>query len=237
MKVIKIESLAKDKTKIPAMNSPEKITFEDGSQWIWKDSTKEKILKWRYIPSSTFYRREYLTYLVSEYLGWDLVPETKIVTLFDHEGSIQKWIDNTTKADTTLSSYSEDSIWKAGLQDLILCQTDRTKNNWLTLKDKPILIDNGLCMPIQASPKDSKSVIISRFAYKIYDYEIPSQYIEDIKRLDNTKLNKYIIELTSKEAFNLYKERVDFLLSDEHARFPGYKIVKRMKDLSLTGGK
>jgi hypothetical protein len=232
MRIIHIEEIKSSKP----LNKPKKITLSDNTEWILKLSKDEHKSKWRY-TFRDLYKREKVSYIISEKLNWCLVPETKIVSIDNNIASIQKWI-NGDKADPTLKSYSKDSIFKAGLFDLVTGQSDRTKNNWLSNGKNISLIDNGESFPEKANNNDWKSVIISRFAFKIFNEKIPIEYIQALNQLDSKDLNKKIMNLVGKDSFILYLERLNYLITTQVASFPKYKIVKRLKDIEdkIKGG-
>ena len=104
-------------TGIRGVNRSQKITLDDGVSWIWKNKEGEHISKWRYIPPKKQFLREFIAYLIDKQLGFNLVPETKIVKIDGEIGSLQKWIDDLHPSDKTLKIYSDENIWKMGLLD------------------------------------------------------------------------------------------------------------------------
>ena len=216
---------------IPGVNKSRQVTLKDGSKWILKLSKGEHTSRWRAIPAHSQYKRERAGFLVDEALGFCLVPLTKIVKYKGDVGSLQKWVDAESNADLTLEKYSDDTIWKLGILDLVLGQTDRHSKNQLDLNGKVVAIDNGYSQPIKAQPNDPRSVILSRYAYRIWDKEIPDEYLKAISNLKNPSLQKHIRKLVGEEAFSLYNKRVDAMLSSGVAKFPGYRIVQKLRGI------
>ena len=67
------------------------VVESDGNRFIYKPRSGERPL-WDF-PDHTLHLRERAAYLVSEMLGWDVVPETTINEGPYGIGSFQKWID------------------------------------------------------------------------------------------------------------------------------------------------
>jgi len=97
-------------------------------------------------PSGTLYKREYAAYLVSQILGWDIVPFTIIRDGPHGIGSVQQFVDHDPKQNYyTLEEGCADQLRVIALFDLVANSTDR-KANHLLLSDggKIWSIDHGL---------------------------------------------------------------------------------------------
>ena len=97
-------------------------------------------------PTGTLYKREYAAYLLSDALGWDIVPFTIIRDGPYGIGSVQEYIDH----DPSENYYTLTSEHAAQLQvvccfDLVANSTDRKANHLLRDdSDKLWSIDHGL---------------------------------------------------------------------------------------------
>ena len=218
-----------DSTGIKGVNKSFRLTNKNGDKFLFKPQSGDHTSKWRYIPAHTQYKRERAAYLTAEALGWELVPDTKIVSHNDEIGSLQDWIEKTTKSDKTLDSYSPHFIWEAGLIDIIIGNVDRHSGNWLTMKNKPILIDHGYSFPVKAEKNDPRSVILSRFAFRVWGKPIPNALYKSIENLTEPKFQEHIHSLVGEEAFKLFTKRVNELLQTHVAQVENYKCVERVK--------
>ena len=97
-------------------------------------------------PNGTLYKREYAAYLLSEILGWDLIPFTLIREGPYGIGSVQEFIDHDPKENYyTLGSDHAEQLKVVCCFDLIANSTDRKPNHLLTGFDGKLWsIDHGL---------------------------------------------------------------------------------------------
>ena len=203
---------------------------KDKKKFLFKPANGEHTSKWRKIPPHCQYTRERAAYLISVTLGWDMVPHSVIKAYKNEVGSLQDWVSNTTKSDKTLEKYAPEYVWKAGLFDIIIGNCDRHSGNWLTIKDKPILIDHGYSMPV-AADGSPRSVILSRFAYKIWGQKIPQQLLPDIAILKDRDLQEHIGDLVGPEACKLFNQRIQELLDTGTAEVSKYTVTKKVKGI------
>jgi hypothetical protein len=215
-------------TGVEGVNVSRKLHLEDGSNFLWKPRSGEHISSWRYIPRKQLYRREKAAYLVDRILGFHMVPVVRIAKFDGDIGSLQEWIEDTSPADATLETYDSRDIWKAGLFDLIIGQTDRHSGNFLTKFNKPILIDNGFAFPSYAAKGDNRSLILSRFSYAIWDCPIPERYLHAIARLKQEKVKALLSKYLGPKTIALMYERIDDLLSRKKASIHKYKVIKKL---------
>lgn len=220
-----------ESTGIPGVNRSYKITLDDNTSWVMKKKEDEHTSRWRYIPPYSQYLRERSGYLTDKQLGFDLVPTTKIIKFKGDLASIQSWVEEGLPSDTTLNTYSDDDVWKMGLFDLIIGNTDRHSGNFLTLNGRPVAIDQGYAFPNKAQIDDPKSVILSRFAYSVWDKPIPDKYLSSIENLKQLEFQKEMSYLLDDSSLKLFNERVDALLDKKVASFPKYRVVKKIKGI------
>ena len=122
---------------------------DDALPAVYKPERGERPL-WDY--EGGLWRREIATYLVSEALGWDLVPET--VARFDApmgQGSLQRFVDDADFEQHYFTLHEEetgkwhDQLRRICVFDLLANSTDRKSGHCLLGEDDRIYaIDNGL---------------------------------------------------------------------------------------------
>jgi uncharacterized repeat protein (TIGR03843 family) len=102
-------------------------------------------------PSGTLYRREVAAYLVSEQLGWRLVPPTLVRDGPLGVGSLQLYVD----ADAEVTAFELLAAGNAALQrvavfDLLTNNADRKAGHCLLGEDEHVwAIDHGLCFHVE----------------------------------------------------------------------------------------
>lgn len=129
-------------------NDPVFVEIKDDGSGIFKAKTKEFGLRDN-VKAGTYYKRERAAYLVSRFLGFDLVPPTVIRDIDGEIGSMQRFIDN---AQTDyeinwtdeLNKLYKPEIIKLWLFDYLVFSSDRHKGNILFKDGKVFAIDNGL---------------------------------------------------------------------------------------------
>ena len=225
------EELTSKTSPSNGVNVSIKLTNKEGKKFLFKPANGEHTSKWRHVPPHEQYQRERAAYLVSMALGWDLVPLTRIVQHKGKVGSIQNWVDGTTKSDKTLETYSNKFIWEAGLFDILIANIDRHSGNWLTKGNQAVLIDHGYSFPTLAGNGDPKSVILSRFAFKIWGRKIPDIFLQSIAQLKDKELQEHILGLVGHDAYKLFNARINEILETGVAKVTGYDVKERVKGI------
>ncbi len=82
---------------MPASNHTFLARLEDGEECVYKPVSGERPL-WDF-PEGTLAAREYAAWLVSEHLGWDIVPPTVLREGPAGPGMVQRWIEVTESDD------------------------------------------------------------------------------------------------------------------------------------------
>jgi len=124
------------------------VSIEDSSgnycKAIYKPKAGEKAL-WDF-HTGTLFRREYLTYLVSQALGWPSVPLTVIRDGPYGEGSIQLFVDAVPGSNYfTLWEDNTDEFRRIALFDCLVNNADRKAGHCILGRDGYIWnIDHGL---------------------------------------------------------------------------------------------
>jgi hypothetical protein len=102
-------------------------------------------------PSGTLYRREVAAYLVSERLGWRLVPPTLVRDGPLGVGSLQLYVD----ADAEVTAFELLAAGNAALAriaafDVVTNNADRKAGHCLLAEDEHVwAIDHGLCFHVE----------------------------------------------------------------------------------------
>lgn len=129
-------------------------------------------------------RNERAAYLVSLFLGFNLVPPTVIRTLTDPEnqteqvGAMQQFIEGANIGASLPNKGKDhidpDEIAKLGMFDFMIRNTDRHSSNYLIKDGKVFAIDHGLCFTSQVEGWDdnepeSPEVILSGEYYYTFN--------------------------------------------------------------------
>ena len=112
---------------------------------IYKPSKGERPL-WDF-PEGTLCLRERAAYLVSEALGWHIVPQTILRKGPHGRGSVQQYVDHDTEEHyLTFQGQFIEQLQKVALFDVIINNADRTSGHVLLGADDRIwAIDHGVC--------------------------------------------------------------------------------------------
>lgn len=101
-------------------------------------------------PHRTLARREVAAFLVSEALGWGLVPPTVLRDGPFGEGMVQAWVDTDATADVVeLVRTSDSRLRPMAVFDAIVNNTDRKGGHLLPVADGRILgVDHGVTFSV-----------------------------------------------------------------------------------------
>jgi uncharacterized repeat protein (TIGR03843 family) len=116
---------------------------------VYKPARGERPL-WDF-PSGTLYRREVAAYLVSERLGWDLVPPTLARDGPFGEGSVQLYVD----ADPQVTAFDllaarDPALPRVAAFDVLVNNADRKAGHCLAGADGRVwAIDHGVCFHVE----------------------------------------------------------------------------------------
>ena len=173
-------------------------------------------------PSGTLYKREYAAYLLSEVLGWNIVPFTVIRDGPHGIGSVQQFVDHDPKQNYyTLEDGCADQLRVIACFDLVANSTDRKANHLLMAEGGKIWsIDHGLTFH---SEMKVRTVIWDFCSEPIPDSLLDSltdlreQMDSPVDSLPN--LLKELVTLLPPEEVDGLKRRLDWVL--EERVFPG----------------
>ncbi len=128
-------------------------------------------------PSGTLYKREYAAYLLSEILGWDLVPLTIIRDGPYGVGSVQHYIEHNPRQNYyTLHEEHPDSLRMIACYDLVANNTDRKAGHIIMGNDGKLwCIDQGLTFHA-----DTK---IRTVIWDFCGEPIPDEYLASLRKL------------------------------------------------------
>ncbi len=173
-------------------------------------------------PSGTLYKREYAAYLLSEVLGWDIVPFTIIRDGPHGVGSVQQFVEHDPKQNYyTLEDGCADQLRVIACFDLIANSTDRKANHLLVDEDGKIWsIDHGLTFH---SDMKVRTVIWDFCSEPIPAGLLNSltkfrQYL-DAPRDSFPSLLKELVTVLPPDEIDALKRRLDWIL--EERVFPG----------------
>ena len=179
---------------------------------IYKPSKGERPL-WDF-PYGTLHNRERCSYIVSNYLGWNIVPPTVIRNGPHGEGSMQFCVhyDGESNYYTLKESYKDRMILIACF-DLLVNNTDRKPSHCFRSTDGKIWgIDHGLTFHVE--PK-LRSVI-----WDFSGHRLNLKYLDDIERLKkeldktDSNLSEELLDLLDNEEFYIFKKRIDDFIQD-----------------------
>jgi uncharacterized repeat protein (TIGR03843 family) len=116
---------------------------------VWKPTAGERPLF--DFPMGTLTRREVAAYLVSEAIGWGIVPPTLLREGPAGEGMLQAWIDIDRAADV-ISMVNEDDprLRRVAVLDAILNNTDRKAGHLLPVPGGHLFaVDHGVTFSVE----------------------------------------------------------------------------------------
>jgi len=168
-------------------------------------------------PDGTLYRREYAAYLVSEALGWSLIPPTVIRDGPHGIGTVQLYVDADPDAHyLTFRDEPRPEIPRLVAFDYIVNNADRKSGHCLKGRDGRIwAIDNGLTF--HTLPK-LRTVI-----WDLQGEPLPADLQSDLRTLQRrlahgTPLAQALAALLTPAEIDALRHRVQHLL--ESGRFP-----------------
>lgn len=199
-----------DGVEVPAVYKPRR-----GERPLWD------------FPDGTLYRREVATCVLSDALGWGVVP----VTIVRDDGplgpgALQRFVDHDPEEHYfTLLDEHQDRFRQFAVLDILANNTDRKGGHCLhdLANDVVVGIDHGLTF----HPMWKLRTVIWDFA----DEPVPAALLADVRRvLDDTEhgdVGKALAELLSPPELAAFADRADELLRDGFfpPPDPGYHSV------------
>lgn len=176
---------------------------------VYKPSEGERLL-WDF-PAATLAHREVAAYLVSEAIGWELVPPT----VYRYQGpagpgSLQLFVEHNPDIHFfTFPTEKRQNLRVVALFDLLINNADRKGGHLLVGEDGHLwLIDHGVCFHVE----DKLRTVIWNFAGET----IPNELLVDIKSFHD--------RLTSEKEF---RTKLEEHLSHQEV----IALIKRAKHL------
>ncbi|HXG25239.1 MAG TPA: SCO1664 family protein [Candidatus Binatia bacterium] len=115
---------------------------------VWKPTAGERPLF--DFPIGTLTRREVAAYLVSETIGWGIVPPTLLREGPAGEGMVQRWIDVDPEADVIAMVNGDDlRLRRVAVLDAVLNNTDRKAGHLLPVRGGHVhAVDHGVTFSV-----------------------------------------------------------------------------------------
>jgi len=164
-------------------------------------------------PSGTLYKREYAAYLLSDVLGWGLIPPTVIRDGPYGIGSVQQYVEHDPKQNYyTLGDEIGSQLRTIACFDLVANSTDRKANHLLVDTDGKLWsIDHGLTFHA-----DTKIRTV------IWDYcgeRISKKLLNAVGNLSRQLSDpqgklKELVELLLPEEVVAFQKRVEWVLAE-----------------------
>lgn len=173
-------------------------------------------------PSGTLYKREYAAYLLSQILGWDIVPFTIIRDGPHGVGSVQEFVEHDPKQNYyTMEDGCADQLRVIACFDLVANSTDRKANHLLIGEGGKIWsIDHGLTFHSEMKVR----TVIWDFCSEPIPAPLLASLTELREQLDSPQeslpaMVKELVTLLPQEEVDALKRRMDWVL--EERIFPG----------------
>jgi hypothetical protein len=187
---------------------------------IYKPSKGEQPL-WDF-PDFTLAQREVAAFVVSSLLGYDLVPPTvfRIQPAVYGKGSLQLFVDHNPINHYLQPPIFDPSIFmKIAIFDLLINNADRKSGHVIfDFKNKPWLIDHGLCFNVEFKHRS----VIWDFAGNKIPEELKGDIQKIVQVLESNKLRlvrKLNMLLSKKEVFSII-ERGRYLMHQGEFPYP-----------------
>ena len=181
-------------------------------------------------PGGTLYKREYAAYLLSDILGWNLVPYTIIRDGPYGIGSVQQFVDHDPRENYyTLTGEYAEQLRAVCCFDLVANSTDRKPNHLIIGVDGKLWsIDHGLTF--------HSEVKIRTVIWDFGGEPIPDALLDSLSELQARlsgpkkgrprRLNQLLGLLSPAEAAAL-KERLEWVLAER--TYPGLSRPRRRR--------
>lgn len=206
------------------------VVESEGKQFVYKPISGEKPL-WDF-PEGTLALRERAAFVMSELLGWGLVPETRLMDGPLGVGSVQDWVEaDTTTIDVTepnkipdgwmrimsgvdesgnevtLSHANDKALSQLAVFDAVINNADRKGGHILTDDNgRHYAIDHGVAF--HHEPK------LRTVLWGWIDDDIEPEWIQDIQRARNELAHTELTELLAPIELDALGERMDALIAE-----------------------
>jgi len=141
---------------------------------IYKPRSGEEPL-WDF-PSGTLYRREFAAYVVSEALGWHLVPPTVIRAGPHGVGSVQLYCEPAGQAIQRVADRYQRELMRMAIFDVITNNADRKAAHFLVAKDDQLWgIDHGLTF--------NEDYRLRTVLWELTGKPVPDEFLKELEML------------------------------------------------------
>ncbi len=163
-------------------------------------------------PVGTLCRREVASFVVSNALGWDLVPPTILRSGPYGVGSVQMFVrsDHASEIVIEMIETGDDALAPLALFDVVVNSADRKFGHCLRDDDGKLwAIDNGLTF--HAEPK------LRTVLWEWSGQPIPQERLADLERLcervgdDDDQVSKMLATLLCDDELDALRARIDFI--------------------------
>ena len=164
-------------------------------------------------PSGTLYKREYATYLLDEFLGWNLVPPTVIRDGPYGIGSVQQYVEHDPKRNYyNMADANVGQLKTIACFDLVANSTDRKANHILEDVDGKLWsIDHGLTFHADTKIR----TVIWDFCGQLIPKRLLNRVAKLRDELDQPQDRlKELVELLLPEEVAAFKQRVEWVLTE-----------------------
>jgi uncharacterized repeat protein (TIGR03843 family) len=206
------------------------VVESEGNRFIYKPRSGERPL-WDF-PDHTLHLRERAAFVVSEMLGWDIVPETVIADGPYGIGSFQNWIDaEPTTVDifppnaipeqwltiitgideeghqVTLAHENSSRLFQIAIFDALVNNADRKAGHLLTDKSgKTFGIDHGVTF----NSEDKLRTVLWGWIGE----PLPAAYLQDLEALKTQITDSELDELLDEDEIAALRNRIDTLTAE-----------------------
>ncbi len=159
-------------------------------------------------PQDTFYKREYLAFLISQALGWDLVPPTVLRDADYGVGSVQLFIEaQEGRHYFNLLEEHRSEMLRIAVYDILINNTDRKGGHVLRDCDGRLwCIDHGLSL--LSEPK------LRTVMWDLAGETVPKRLKDDVKRVrEDADLLDAIHSMLGPPELDAFCQRADALIS------------------------
>jgi hypothetical protein len=172
---------------------------------IYKPRSGEEPL-WDF-PSGTLYRREYAAYVVSEALGWHLVPPTVIRDGPQGIGSVQLYREPAGQAIQRAADRFQRELMRLAVLDVITNNADRKAAHFLVGKDGRLWgIDHGLTF--------NEDYRLRTVLWELTSKPVPQEYLSELRVLQGcrSELTRRLRALLTEDEVEVFWKRWQKLL-------------------------
>jgi len=183
------------------LNEAYVVTFEDGSQGLYKPVTGEDTTTVTGVPPSGLAPREVGASVVDRHLGLGLTPATTNWDGPQGPGSLQRMaMPNTPSNDP--GDYTSSEQQRMAVLDYVIGNSDRHNGNYLTDQNGGVVpIDHGYSFPVDQDSFDRGPIrgIRSDFVANEYGTYMDQDIIDGLNRVDSDRLGDDLARLGLEE--------------------------------------